>query len=126
MSRLLAIVLCIALLAQHLARFSVAGVYELRKEFVAKNLCENRDRPELACCGKCVLSKQLAKADEGAGDSNHLLKRTEPPESVVVRSCSLFRPGHVSSGFVPRPYNPGVQRMYDSGLHSRIFRPPAA
>ena len=39
--------------------------FELRKEFIIKNLCENRFKPELHCDGKCYLAKQLTKVAEG-------------------------------------------------------------
>jgi hypothetical protein len=38
------------------------------KDIIVKNLCENRDRPELGCQGKCYLDKQIKKSKE-IGDS---------------------------------------------------------
>ena len=38
--------------------------FELRKEYIIKNLCENRFKPQLHCDGKCYLSKQLHKVAE--------------------------------------------------------------
>ena len=35
--------------------------FELRKEHIFKNLCENRFTPQLHCDGKCYLAKQLHK-----------------------------------------------------------------
>ena len=39
--------------------------FELRKDFIIKNLCENRFKPQLHCDGKCYLAKQLHKVAEG-------------------------------------------------------------
>lgn len=36
--------------------------YYSNKEYIASVLCENRDKPALACNGKCYLEKQLKKA----------------------------------------------------------------
>lgn len=124
MSRFLAFILCIALLAQHLARFSVSGVYELRKEFVAQNLCENIGRPELNCCGKCVLEKQLAKADDRAGGANNAPKKTDQIESAVLRAERALTPIRPELDFIPKPFNPGGQRMYHSETEAGIFKPP--
>lgn len=33
--------------------------YELRKDFIIQNYCENKDRPELNCDGKCYLAKRI-------------------------------------------------------------------
>lgn len=38
--------------------------YELRKDFIIKNYCINKSRPELHCDGKCYLAKQLKKAEQ--------------------------------------------------------------
>ncbi len=38
--------------------------YNLNKEYIASVLCENRNKPELACNGKCYLNKQLEKSQE--------------------------------------------------------------
>ncbi len=38
--------------------------YELRKDFIIKNYCINKSRPELHCDGKCYLAKQLEKAEQ--------------------------------------------------------------
>lgn len=39
--------------------------YIVNYEYISKVLCENKDKPELNCCGKCHLKKELAKASEG-------------------------------------------------------------
>ena len=38
--------------------------FELRKEYIIKNLCENRFKPQLHCDGKCYLAKSLTKIAE--------------------------------------------------------------
>lgn len=38
--------------------------FELNKEYIIQNLCENRFKPELQCNGKCYLAKQLHKVAE--------------------------------------------------------------
>ncbi len=49
-----------------LQAFNKVGIlvsYQINKEYISKNLCENRDKPLLHCNGKCHLAKQLQKAD---------------------------------------------------------------
>lgn len=38
--------------------------YILNYDYIANVLCENKDKPELHCNGKCHLMKELAKASE--------------------------------------------------------------
>lgn len=35
--------------------------YALNYDYITQELCENRDKPEIACNGKCHLMKELAK-----------------------------------------------------------------
>ena len=37
--------------------------YELNKKYIAEVLCENKDKPEMHCNGKCHLKKQIKKAN---------------------------------------------------------------
>lgn len=38
--------------------------YQINKKVIAATRCENRDKPEMRCDGKCYLSKQLKQAEE--------------------------------------------------------------
>jgi hypothetical protein len=59
-----AIILLTAFAAQMSSRFAVLVNFELNKDYIAKNLCENREKPKSCCKGKCYLKKQLAKTDK--------------------------------------------------------------
>lgn len=67
-----AVVILLALIL-HLSTFLNVGIglyYYLNKEYIAQQLCENRNRPEMHCNGKCYLTKQLhtaEKAQQNAG-----------------------------------------------------------
>ena len=38
--------------------------YELRKDYIIKVYCINKDRPELHCDGKCYLTEKIAQSKE--------------------------------------------------------------
>ncbi|MDD2798569.1 MAG: hypothetical protein PHV20_08260 [Bacteroidales bacterium] len=38
--------------------------YAINKDYIAKNLCVNRDKPKSCCEGKCYLEKQIKKNSE--------------------------------------------------------------
>lgn len=38
--------------------------YEIRKDYIAKTLCVNKNKPILLCNGKCYLAKKLAQAEK--------------------------------------------------------------
>ena len=50
--------------------------YAVNKDYIAAELCENKDRPEMKCGGSCYLMKQLSKAaQESPGNQEN---NTEP------------------------------------------------
>ncbi len=46
--------------------------YHSNKDYIANVLCENRDKPAMACNGKCYLKKQIvASNDIDVNDDSH-------------------------------------------------------
>jgi hypothetical protein len=43
----------------------IVAEYVINKEYIAQNICENRDKPKMNCKGKCHLKKQLAEDESG-------------------------------------------------------------
>ena len=51
--------------------------FEIRRDYIVANLCENRNRPQLNCNGKCYLAKKIAEAkkqEEKQAESDFLAK----------------------------------------------------
>lgn len=42
--------------------------FKINQDFIAKVLCINRDKPKLACAGKCHLTQKLKEAEENEQD----------------------------------------------------------
>ncbi|SEJ44071.1 hypothetical protein SAMN05216327_110139 [Dyadobacter sp. SG02] len=38
--------------------------FEIRRDYIINNLCENKNRPQMHCDGKCYLAKRIASLDE--------------------------------------------------------------
>ena len=61
----LAIILCVlCVLVQPLSKQGIMMVYQLNKDYIASELCENRFIPGSDCQGKCHLRKELQKDTE--------------------------------------------------------------
>lgn len=58
--------------------------YVVNYHYIATVLCENKDKPELKCCGKCHLKKELAKASEGEKPNSSDKKDTVKQEVEVL------------------------------------------
>lgn len=67
------------LFAQTFSKWLVVLEYAINKEYIAKNLCENRNNIESNCKGKCQLSKKMGaeeKSNSKAASGNPLAKHT--------------------------------------------------
>jgi len=52
--------------------------YQLNKNYIAKNLCVNRNKPQMHCNGKCHLAKELKKANQQEEKSDNPYKDVKP------------------------------------------------
>ena len=127
MSKIVAILLFLCLSCQCVLKLSIYTWFELNKEYIAATLCENRDRPELVCCGKCVLTKHLAKAD-GFEKSNPK-QQSAKPDKTETNSFILPAPVNTASYALPRslsPQNGIVKERSCTAFQASVFHPPAA
>lgn len=53
-----------AVLLPTFSQWGTIAYFQLNKEYIARVLCENRDRPELHCDGKCYLAQRLKTQQE--------------------------------------------------------------
>ncbi|AUD01158.1 hypothetical protein [Spirosoma pollinicola] len=60
-------ILLIATLLPTVSPWGTIAYYHVNKDYIARVLCENRDKPQLHCDGKCYLAKQL-KAQQDRQD----------------------------------------------------------
>ena len=72
------------MLLQAFSNVLVVTGYELNKDYIARNLCVNRDKPKMHCNGCCHLKKELAqneKQDQAPSNGN---KKSET-EIVIIQ-----------------------------------------
>ena len=68
-------------------QWGAVAYYRVNQDYIAKNLCENRDKPMLNCNGQCYLAKQLKAAEEKEQKSN--AERLEKMPEVVLAFQSI-------------------------------------
>ncbi len=92
--------------------------YWMNRDFIASVLCENKDKPELECNGKCHLKKQIQEntedQNEGQEVSNRLMVEffqtseaiefTAPVEPAEEEFCNCSEP--LTVGFSPSVFHP--------------------
>lgn len=81
--------------------------FEIRRDYIAANLCINKNRPKLNCNGKCYLAKKLKALEEQekkqaeqnllhkvidtSADSQVYTFRLQPQTFSPIENVSLFR-----------------------------------
>lgn len=64
LQRITAYLLIVALVSANFSRFFIYAGFELNRNYIAAKLCENRNKPQLHCNGKCYFMKKLKQAEE--------------------------------------------------------------
>ncbi|WP_247236035.1 hypothetical protein [Telluribacter sp. SYSU D00476] len=101
--------------------------YELRRDYIIKNLCVNRNRPQLRCNGKCYLAKRLAdsrKQEERQAEQSFMY-------SLLVQVAegwdhpTLFQPPQTQVLDLPTPSYSYTASLVVSTAVDDIFHPPS-
>lgn len=74
MKTIIAYLLFVAFSIQLAGNLITVAAFELNRDFIAKNLCINRDKPKSHCNGKCHLMKELKKEEKKNDSSGNSLK----------------------------------------------------
>ncbi|GAB3898800.1 hypothetical protein [Spirosoma agri] len=115
-------ILLFAVLLPSISPLGTIAYYQVNRDYIARVLCENRNRPELHCNGQCYLAKRL-KAQQDKQDK----QTTEHVQNMPL--IQLFCEAAFSINFGrpvqsdPSPQFAYLLSRYDSSL-SRLLRPP--
>ena len=99
--------------------------YVLNYDYIVNVLCENKDKPEMQCNGKCHLSKELAKEAGAENDNpfNSKTSKTEIPQFII--SENIIEYIFSSTGSLISEENIGYRPNLNSSLFtSKILHPP--
>jgi hypothetical protein len=116
---LITIFLFLCILIQTFSWIVYNAAYVLNKNYIAGNLCINKDKPATHCDGKCYLAKQMQQQEKQDQQSNDSKKEKFEmqffflPEEPMLTSCravidinyhephNAMPPGHYHSVFHP-------------------------
>lgn len=93
----------------------------IQQEYIAQNLCENREKPEMECNGKCHLKKELAKEEKKEKKDAKLNYK----EQITYYICAIEEKIELNQDFFEKNehVNPAVQSN-KVGYVDPIFHPP--
>ncbi len=121
MNRFIAYLFLGAFLLHSASRVIVYFNYWLNQEFIAENLCENREQPQLECNGKCHLKKELDKDDERKQKDN----KQQVEVILFVSSAVSHEIEQSESHFIEKQSHCAfVVQQKPTGYNSFIFHPP--
>lgn len=119
LNRLTALVLIPLLLGVSLSRMVVFTGFELNRDYIASNLCENRDKISMNCQGKCYLSKKLKQVEEKESKQGRETQKQLVQDSFMPENFIIFF-GNTVATVINTPYRYIMQSGYDSAF----FKPP--
>lgn len=110
-------------LTTNCSRFFVFAGFELNRNYISSNICENRDKPWMHCNGKCYFMKKIKQAedDEKKETAKDNLSRLEITFFQEPFSLSFLTPvilNNKQQAFANYTYH------YSSHYIDTIFRPP--
>ncbi|MFY0252335.1 hypothetical protein ACDQ55_00125 [Chitinophaga sp. 30R24] len=83
--------------------------FEVNQSYIAKELCENRSKPQMHCNGRCHLRKELDRDAQQEKNNNNGKDKYEVMfvESILTFDVSHGYTNHITfSSFYKDPYLP--------------------
>ncbi len=99
--------------------------FQINREYIAANLCENQELPIPVCGGKCYLVKNLKKSvetPESNNPSNHKGKSQQQLEELLTRTGFEF--DHSIPDLKSHKIYYDHYSFFPKKIYSKIFLPP--
>lgn len=99
--------------------------YAVNYNYINKNLCENRSKPQLLCNGKCYLKKEIAKTSTEQSKNDSRIRISGFTDTFIINENFTFVKiiNDYSESFI---FNSELNFSYKFNLFSNIFHPPLA
>lgn len=98
--------------------------YIINYDYITKELCENRAKPQMHCNGKCHLMKELAKAAE---DEKPASQKKSQHQEIEVLFCETVIDFNFSTNttIVFSKNVTGYSNLYSRLNTTSVFHPPS-
>ena len=116
-------ILIFLLLTQVFSKWLLVIDYNLNKEYIAKTLCINKQKPKLKCAGKCQLMKKMSEEE-----NTNTTQGSQHAKTVVQET--LFDDAQINYAFLSTDESSSTPsafyllKKYTSPLVS-FFHPPS-
>ena len=119
--RVVAILLLTTTFVQTLGQGLVLLQFYANQDYIARNLCVNRNKPLLKCCGLCQLNKKLKEEDKKAQRNPE--RRPEAKFETLFFSEPILDQENLATPFTPS--YPPMNAPLHSGNTSGCYHPPS-
>jgi hypothetical protein len=89
LQRLTAYLLIVSLMSANFSRFFIYAGFQLNKNYIAATLCENRNKPQLHCNGRCYFMKKVKQAEDKQNTEERQAQKNLFQEANFTRSASI-------------------------------------
>jgi hypothetical protein len=108
------------LLGANFSSFWICLGFKANQQYIAKELCINRDKPQLQCEGKCYLMKKLKQAEEKEQKQERQSQKTQLVQDAVIVRILSFQQYAFAELDVHVPFSMGMPQS----IKNSIFHPP--
>lgn len=115
----ISILLLVSLLSANLSSVWVYMGFEANQKYIAKELCENRNKPEMHCNGKCYLMKKLKQAQDKEQKQERQSQKLQIQDAVVSTPL-VFK----QYAFAAVNFHVPVSTGMPQSIKNSIFHPP--
>jgi hypothetical protein len=113
--------LVFVMLMQVFSKTIIYSTFLVEQEYIAKNLCENRNVPEKKCCGKCQLEKRMKNDEQNRDSQLPSLFKSLNEITLTHEALPAFKlKSFFTSGFL---FPCTIESSY-TVMNRAIFRPP--
>lgn len=95
--------------------------YQVNQNFIASTLCENKNKPQCCCHGKCFLKKQLQKDEDGSKNNSTSSKDKFDVQLFCEDNAML-----ISLAAKDKQLSLYYIEQKHTGISSSIFHPPGS
>lgn len=122
MRKVAAILLVFVVLLQCSTKIAVVAWYQLNKEFIAANLCENKAKPKMKCEGKCQMKKKIRQQERSESKLPLLIKQFSEVSWFFTEKYFAWQPFTIKQ-IVANSTSP-YRFSYLTTFQGSIFQPP--
>lgn len=123
MRNALVYVLFLATLLPTVSPWGTLAYYHVNKDYIARVLCENRDKPQLHCDGHCYLAKRLKARQDRQDKETTERVQTMPVWQLFCAEYPVF-PFAERTGGQPQVRSFAYQLAAYSAPLAPVFQPP--